>query len=163
MLVTWKKPLMAFGAMCAIVTLGSMSNPRQLMAQVKAALVRDEDSPGRGAFQTSLNLSFSGTSGAGITVPAGKRLVVDYVSVNGSGPSAGTQPYIVIYSSVGGGPQVPYTLTPTQSPIAVQQFEGNKEVRIYADTLFASLAFAGSTPPFLIFNVSISGHLIDMP
>ena len=54
MFATWKKPLMAFGAMCAILTLGSMSTPHKLLAQVRAALVRDEDSPGRGAFQTSL-------------------------------------------------------------------------------------------------------------
>ena len=143
---------------------GAYSTPVTVMnTTANAAAVRDEDSPGRNAFQTSLNLSLSGTSGTGLSIPAGKRLVIDYVSAAGAGPSVGTQPYVIIYTSLSGGPQVPYTLTPTQSPLATQQFQNSEKVAIYGDTAFVSLAFAGSNPPFLTLNVSISGHLIDIP
>jgi len=126
-------------------------------------ITQDRDSEARGAFQTSLALSLSGTSGAGVPIPPGTRLVVDYISVTGSGPSAGTQPYLILYSNVGAMPQGTYTLTPTQSSLATQQFQDSEAVKIYADSLFVSLAFAGSTPPFLVFNISISGHLVNIP
>lgn len=125
--------------------------------------VRDEDSPGRNAFQVTLPLSLSGVSGQGLTIPAGKRLVVDYVTAAGAGPSSGTQPYVYIYSTQGAGPSVPFVLTPTQSPLAPQQFQHSERAQISGDQVFVSLAFAGATPVFLSMNVSISGHLIDMP
>jgi hypothetical protein len=143
---------------------GAYSTPVTVMNTTSSAAgVRDEDSPGRNAFQTMLNLSLSGTSGTGISIPSGKRLVIDYVSTAGSGPSAGTQPYIAIFTTVGGGPSVTYTLTPTQSPLAPQQFQHSEKVAIYGDTAFVTLAYAGNTPGFLVANVSISGHLIDIP
>jgi hypothetical protein len=128
-----------------------------------AAGVRDEDSPGRNAFQASLNLSLSGVSGQGLSIPAGKRLVVDFVTFAGSGPSAGTQPYLEIFTTQGAGPSVGYQFRPSQSPLALQQFDLAQPVNIYGDNVFVSLAFAGNAPPFLSAGVSISGHLIDMP
>ena len=128
-----------------------------------AAVVRDEDSPGRDAFQTQLNLSLAGTSGQGLNIPAGKRLVIDYVAVAGSGPSTGTQPYVVIFTTVNGGPSVSYQLTLTQSTLAQQQFQDSEKVQIAGDTAFVSLAFAGNNPFFLNAAVSVSGHLIDIP
>jgi hypothetical protein len=143
---------------------GAYSTPVTVMnTTANAAAVRDEDSPGRNAFQTKVDLSISGTGGMGLSIPPGKRLVIDYVSAAGSGPSSGTQPYVEIYTSLSGGPQVNYTLTPTQSPIATQQFQHSEKVAIYGDTLFVSLAYSGSTPVFLTSSVSISGHLIDIP
>jgi hypothetical protein len=143
---------------------GAYSTPVTVMNTTSSAAgIRDEDSPGRNAFQTSMNLSFTGTSGSGISIPSGKRLVIDYVSAAGSGPPSGTQPYITIFTTVGGGPSISYTLTLTQSPIAIQQFQHSEKVAIYGDTAFVSLAFAGTTPGFLNANVSISGHLIDIP
>ena len=143
---------------------GAYSTPVTVMnTTANAAAVRDEDSPGRNAFQTKLDLSYSGVSGTGIRIPTGKRLVIDYVSVAGAGPSVGTQPYVLIYTSLSGGPQVNYTLTPTQSPLATQQFQDSEKVAIYGDTAFVSLAFAGNAPVFRTFGVSISGHLIDIP
>jgi hypothetical protein len=126
-------------------------------------IIEDRDSEARGAFQTSVDLSLSGTSGVGVSIPPGTRLVIDYVSVAGAGPSAGTQPYVILYSNVGVTPQATYTLTPTQSTLAPQQFQHTEAVKIYADSLFVSLAFSGSTPPFLTFHVTISGHLVTVP
>jgi len=53
-------------------------------------------------------------------------------------------------------------LTPTQSATAPTQFHHSEKVQIYADALNVGLAYAGFQPNFLVFQVSISGHLIDM-
>jgi hypothetical protein len=128
-----------------------------------AAGVRDEDSPGRNAFQTAVNLNISGVTGEGLTIPTGKRLVIDYVTVGASAPSAGTQPYIVIFTTLNGGPSVGYQMTLKQSPLALQQFGDSEKVQIYGDTAFVSLAYAGNVPGIYSAGVSISGHLINIP
>jgi len=124
---------------------------------------QDRDSEARGAFQTQMFLSISGTSGTGVLIPAGTRLVIDYVSIAASAPSSGTQPYVELFTTIGSGPAVNYTLTPTQSSLATQQFQHSEAVKIYADTLFVSLAFAGASPSFLTSAVTISGHLVNIP
>lgn len=73
------------------------------------------------------------------------------------------QPYVVIFTTLNGGPSVSYQLTLTQSSLALQQFGDSEKVQIAGDTAFVSLAFAGSNPFFLDAGVSISGHQIDMP
>ena len=163
MLGTWKKPLAAAALTCAVVTAISLSGPRQLIAQVRAALVQDVDEPAHGAFQAQLNLSLSGVSGTGLTIPAGKRLVIDYVTVAGAGPSSGTQPYLEIYTTVNGGPSINYQLRLAQSPITPQQFDDSEKVTIYGDTAFVSIAFSGASPFFLNESVTISGHLVAIP
>src|SRR5215467_14501820 len=45
--------------------------------------VRNADEPGRGAFQTTVQVAF-GQGLAGVSIPAGTRLVVDYVSIHGN-------------------------------------------------------------------------------
>jgi hypothetical protein len=160
---------------CALIVAGfAVMAPKAVKAAV-ATLVQvvntaanpvinqDKDNAGRGAFQTTFPLSLTGVSGTGVSIPPGTRLVIDYVSFAGSAPSAGTQPYIIIYSTVGSGPATPYQLVPTQSTLAPQQFDIAENVKIYADSLFVSLAYAGSTPPFMTGTVSISGHLVTIP
>jgi len=160
---TWKKPLAAAAVTCAVLAAVSLSSPGQLFAQVRAALVQDIDEPARGAFQAQVNLSLSGVSGTGISIPAGKRLVIDYVTVAGSGPSSGTQPYVDFYTTIGGGASTSYQLILTQSPLAPQQFQNSGQVTIYGDTVFVSLAYAGNVPFFLNATVTISGHLVSIP
>src|SRR6476660_2637923 len=101
MFASWKRRVTAAGVMTAILILGSLSGPRHLLAQVKYALVRDVDQPGRGAFQTTVTVGF-GTGLAGIPIPAGKRLIIDYVSIHGNADGTGgpTLPTILIESSI---------------------------------------------------------------
>jgi hypothetical protein len=162
MQIRWKKQIAAAALTAAVLTVGSLSGPRKLMAQVRAALVQDVDSPGRAPFEVQVNLSLSGVSGTGVTIPAGKRLVIDHISANLSGPSAGTQPYIVMFTTAAGSGSVSTQLAIPQSPLALQQFDYSAPETLYADTLFVSLAFAGSAPPFLTGNVSIHGHLVSL-
>jgi hypothetical protein len=165
MLVRWKKQLVAAGVTGAVLIGGSLLQPRHLMAQVaKWALVRDADQPARGAFQINVPLTFGGGF-VNVPIPSGKRLVVDYVALNGAAASSsgGIQPSVLFQSSLGANPAVTYYLTPTQSATAPTQFQHTEEVRIYADSLYVGLAYSGYAPSFLVFQASISGHLIDMP
>src|SRR5262249_31140546 len=108
-----------------------------------AAGVRDEDSPGRNAFQTSLSLSLTGVSGQGLSLPAGKRLVGDFWTVAGSGPSAGTPPLLEIFPPAGTGPTVGYQIQASQTAPAPQEFDLAQPLQLYGDNVFVSLAFAG--------------------
>jgi hypothetical protein len=116
------------------------------------------------AFQTSVTLGFDNVP---ITIPSGKRLVVDFVEIDGIAQSAGgpIQPDIMFYSSLNGGGSASYYLQPAPSPVNIPG-EGlvylAQPVKIYADTLSVSGGFAGYTPSFFQFAVNISGHLVPI-
>ena len=133
-------------------------------AQAKAALVQNVDEPARAPFQTSVNLNWTGSAYANIAIPAGKRLVIDFVSLSGAAATTGPfiQPYVFINSSVGGGTSSTYTFILNQSSVAPGQFNSIQQTTIYSDALSVSLAFAGYTPTFLVVTATISGHLINM-
>jgi hypothetical protein len=135
------------------------------MAQARPTLIQNTDAPARAPFQTTVSLNFStSTLFVSVPIPSGKRLVVDYVSVNGaaSSNSGPIQPVIILESSVAGSPSVSYYLTQTQSPLVTTQFHSEGPMTIYSDTLAVAFGFSGFTPSFAVFNVSISGHLISI-
>jgi hypothetical protein len=114
------------------------------------------------AFQTSFTLGFDNVP---ITIPSGKRLVIDFVEVNGfAQPTAGpVQPDIIFYSTLTGGGSASYYLQPAPSAVNIPgepQFYLAQPVKIYADTLSVSGAYAGYTPSTFTFNVNISGHFV---
>jgi hypothetical protein len=164
MFASWKRRLTAAGVMTAILILGSLSGPRHLLAQVKYALVRDVDQPGRGAFQTTVTVGF-GTGLAGIAIPAGKRLIIDYVSIHGNADGNGgvTVPTILIESAINGQGTVSYYISPVRVEPTIDQYRASQVVKIYADNLAIGVGYAGAVPLILSFAVDISGHLIDMP
>src|SRR5215472_6033077 len=126
--------------------------------------VRNADEPGRGAFQTTVNVAF-GQGLAGVPIPAGTRLVVDYVSIHGNASGPGTVvPTILFESSINSQPSVNYYISPVLiGDITTDQWRASEQVKIYADSLTVGLGFAGVVPTTLQFAVDISGHLIDMP
>ena len=124
--------------------------------------VQDVDQPARAPFQVVVALDINGVISTPVTIPTGKRLVVDYVSLEGS-TSALTQPVVILYSSVAGGPSTAYYLGPQASAIATGQFYQSEPVTIYADSFAVGLGYANATPAQLTFNVTISGHLISVP
>jgi hypothetical protein len=164
---TWKKQLVASAVMGAILIAGSLVNPRQLFAQaVKAVLTKDQDQPARGAFQTSIQFTFPNTLITSVPIPAGMRLVVDYVATAGAAQSSGgpIQPSIIFESSLNnGGGSANFYLTPVQSPLVTTQFNHSEKTTIYADNLNVAFGYSGYTPAFAVFNVAISGHLIAIP
>jgi hypothetical protein len=119
----------------------------------------------KNAFQVDFNL---GLSPQAIAIPSGQRLVVEFVNASGianslSGP---IQPSIILQSSLTGGGSANYYLQP--GPIAVNipgvnQLYLAQPVKVYADSLTVSPAFAGFPPFTYTFYVSLSGHLIPVP
>ena len=125
--------------------------------------VRNADEPGRGAFQTSVTVGF-GQGLVSVPIPAGTRLVIDYVAIHGnaSGPGA-VVPTILFESSINSQPSVNYYISPVQIDPTIDQWRSSEQVKIYADSLAMGVGYAGVVPTTLSFVVDISGHLIDMP
>ncbi len=149
------------GALALVAVLGKFY-AQPVMAQVRAALVQDVDQPARAPFQAVVPVNINNFTNTLVPIPTGKRLVVDFVSLDGASQSSGayTQPIIIFNSSVAGNPNAAFYIAPAQSTIAAGQFYQMQPVTIYADSLSVGPAYAGFTPNFMSFNVVISGHLI---
>jgi len=127
---------------------------------------QDVDQPARAPFQTTVNVNpVTNFNYTAVTIPAGHRLVVDYVSLSGAASSTGgpIQPIVILNSTIGGGPANLYYFAPPPTSNLPEQFYSAQQTTIYADTLLVGPAFAGFTPNFDNFNVVISGHLISNP
>jgi hypothetical protein len=100
-----------------------------------------------------------------VAIPAGKRLVIDFISMSGAAQTSGAyvQPIIILSATLQGGSQNLFYFAPLQDPNVPGQYYSSQQTTIYADTLSASPAFAGFTPTFMSFSVVISGHLIAAP
>jgi hypothetical protein len=160
-----KNRLLTFaGALALLAVIGKFYAP-PLMAQVRAALVQDVDQPARAPFQVTVPVNWNNFTTTAVPIPSGKRLVIDYVSVDGAAGTTGSyvQPILILNSSVAGGPASAYYIAPQQSTVAPGQYYKSEQATIYADTLSVSPAYAGFTPAFLVFNVVISGHLVTVP
>jgi hypothetical protein len=127
--------------------------------------VRNADEPAREAFETSINLNLTSPT-ANVTIPAGKRLVIEYVTCEASAFSPTGQVAPSFRLTVGlSGTGGEYNFIPqgntdvSASPI----FFGSYPVRIYADTLSLNAAYRGFVPTQLNLNVSIAGYLVSVP
>lgn len=157
-----KNKLLTFaGALALLGVLGKFYAP-PLMAQVRAALVQDVDQPARAPFQVTVPININNFNFTPVTIPAGHRLVIDYISMSGAAQTKSTdvQPIIILSSSVAGNPSALYYIAPPRSGNVPGQYYHTEKATIYADSLSVSPAFAGFTPSFMSFNVVISGHLI---
>ena len=160
-----KNKLLTFaGALALLAVLGKFYAP-PLMAQVRAALVQDVDQPARAPFQVTVPININNFTFTPVSIPAGKRLVVDYISMSGAAQTSGTdiQPIIIFSSSVAGSSNCLYYVAPQQSGTVPGQYYHTEKAAIFADSLSVSPAFAGFTPTFMAFNVVISGHLVSVP
>lgn len=160
-----KNKLHTFGAALMLLVVAGTFYAKPAMAQARPTLVQNTDEPARAPFQTTVSLNAStGNVFVSVPIPSGKRLVIDYVAVNGAASSnAGPiQPVIILESSIGGSPVVSYYLTQIQSPLVTTQFSSTGPMTIYSDTLSVAFGFSGFTPSFAVFNVSISGHLVSI-
>lgn len=132
------------------------------LARPVAAQSTTQDVPNPFVVTTTININnFTYTP---VAIPAGMRLVIDYVSLSGAAESSsgGIQPIVILNTELSGGNNLFY-FGPTQSTTVGGQFYMTEKTAIYADSLSVGPAFAGYTPSFLAFNVVISGHLIALP
>ncbi len=84
----WKRQVAAGALTAAVFLIGSLSGPKQLFAQVKAAMVQDVDQPARQPFQATVQMGPGNLSFVAVPIPSGKRLVVEYVAINGAAASS---------------------------------------------------------------------------
>jgi hypothetical protein len=136
--------------------------PKPVMAQARPALVQDVDQAARAPFTVTVPININNFNYTNVAIPAGKRLVIDYVTMSGAAQTTGAylQPIIIFSSSVAGNPNVLNYFAPNVSTSAPGQYYANFPTTLYADSLAVGPAFAGYTPSFLSFNVVITGHLI---
>ena len=124
----------------------------------------DYDAPGRDSFQASVSLSLSSPI-ASIAIPAGYRLIVEEVNIAGSagGTSGPVQPIVLTYPATAAHGQSSYYFSTNPATLLAgveDQFYADFPVHQYAETFSVGLGYAGYTPSYIDFNVSVSGHLI---
>ena len=103
-------------------------------------------------------------TGTVTTVPAGKRLVIEYVSANFQLPSTQAVVELVLQSPPG---TVSHYLTPIRTGVfgTHDLWSASQQLRLYADggdQVLAALSRTGTTEAVSM-SVSISGYLIDLP
>ena len=131
----------------------------------KAAIVKDIDQAARAPFQATVTLDFNNFVYTPVPIPAGQRLVVEYVSISGAAQSNNgpVQPIVLLSSSVAGNPGATFYMGPTPAATLPTQYYHAQPTTIYADSLQIGPGYAGYTPSYLILNVVVSGHLIAIP
>lgn len=117
------------------------------------------------AFQVTVPVNINNFVFTPVTLPAGKRLVIQNVSLSGAAETTGAdiQPIVILGSTLGSGSTNLRYFAPNQSGTVPGQYFGDFETTLYADTLEVGPAFAGYTPNFLAFNVVITGYLVSVP
>lgn len=129
--------------------------------------VRDVDSPGRQPVTAEGSCSGSGCSATVYTVPAGKRLIVEYASITANIPAGKVARWRLFTNNAGQqGTELNFPLT--QPPVIfgiISQSTAGQQVRLYAEA-GSEVRMNGTTsdnamPSNYIF--SISGYLVDVP
>jgi hypothetical protein len=148
------------GVLALLAVIGKFYAPPVLAAV--AAMVQDIDQPARAPFQATVPININNFNYTSVLIPAGQRLVIDYVSMSGATQTTGAyvQPIIILSSNVAAQPSALYYIAPPQNADVPGQYYHTEKTTIYADSLLVGPAFSGFTPSFMSFNVVISGHLI---
>ena len=134
-------------------------------AAVAAANVKDVDQPARAPFQASVELNYNNFAYTAVPIPAGQRLVIEYVSISGAAQSNSgpIQPIALLTTTLANNPGASFYFAPAADVALPTQFYRGETTSIYADTLEIGPGFAGYTPSFMVMTVTISGHLISVP
>jgi len=122
----------------------------------------DADVAGREPFQATVQLNISGNVVAAVTIPAGKRLVVDEVNIAGDAASSTgpIQPIILAYVNQTANGQSNFYYSVAPSALVSGQYYSDFPVKLYADSLSFGLGFSGYSPSYLGMIINVSGHLI---
>ena len=134
-------------------------------AAIAAANVKDVDQPARAPFQVTVPVNVNNFVYTPVPIPAGQRLVIEYVSISGAAQSSSgpVQPIVLLASSVANNSGATFYMAPPANSLLPTQFYHSEPAVIYADALAVGPAFSGYTPSFMVMNVVISGHLIATP
>ncbi len=126
------------------------------------------DFAARNAFSEQIRVDVTGFASADFTIPSGKRLVIECVSVSGFDRQEGGDPSITLLAILGEALPTSYHLTPVRTeasgPNAPEDsYAGTQLVRFYADALRVSINFGVDTTVVGSFIVTVSGFLVDQP
>jgi hypothetical protein len=174
--------LLTFGGSITLLVITSLINPSSAQAQFSNPVRvlntptqpvpnRDVDQPARQAFDAQATVAipanaFGGSATFNFTIPAGKRAVVEYVSLLGELPTGqqvalfrlqgvlnnqGTEHYVPVIKQVTGA--------------SLDRFVAGQPVTIYADPSLISVEVGRSSTSVVStqFLVRISGHFVTMP
>jgi hypothetical protein len=116
------------------------------------------------AFQITVPININNFTYTPVAIPAGQRLVIQNVSLNGAAQTNGAyvQPIILLTSTLGTDASNTRYFGPNPSGTAPGQYYADYPTTFYADALQVGPAFAGYTPTFMSFNVVITGYLVDI-
>ena len=133
--------------------------------------VRDVDNPARQPFQIGFPFTMNPATiqvFQSFTVPVGKRLVIEYVSMGSGSVPVGQHLFIILLTTVGGVGAFHYVaVTPQGSlppPNAADTFVASQPMRVYADpgtTVNIQMqreSGVGACEP----NLTVSGYLVDV-
>jgi hypothetical protein len=166
-----KRLLMVFGAASLAGILGVILTPK--VAHAVATLVdvaRNEENPARSPFQKELDFSITDggiAATSSFAVPAGKALVIDFVSGAAFQPAGETMRNYEIFTRVN-GVQALHSFAPGQvtadSGGGTDQFT-SQPVVIYADQASEVdfIAVRVQSTGFTSGSVTVSGHLVNAP
>ena len=167
---------LAITSVCALAQITEPPRPRAALAStavvavtpkaaVAAANVKDVDQPARAPFQATVQLNINNFTYTAVPIPAGQRLVIEYVSISGAAQSNNgpVQPVALLTTTLAGNPGASFYFAPPADVALPTQFYRGETTAIYADTLEVGPGFAGYAPSFMVLNVVISGHLISVP
>jgi len=145
----------------------SITNPA-----TNPVLVRDVDNPARHAFQQEVDVTFNAGEtfvNPTIDVPAGKRLVVEYVSITACLPAGQKLTNAEIRTgATGGNPFVAMIVTPGSTACAdlFDGFTASQMVRFYKDAGMGGLVVSVGRnvgTDFGSVDSTIVGYLVDLP
>ena len=119
-----------------VVVLGGVF-AKPLIAQVRATLIRDTDNPALAPFRGRVDYDLCCTNDGRLmtTVPAGKRLVIEYISWNSFTSTGDEMIFAGLQSGAGGTFVVQIKINPVHSSI-VPSFklqDGSQTVKAYFD------------------------------
>jgi hypothetical protein len=131
--------------------------------------VQDVDNPARQAFQQDISFilpdNFSEVCSPLTNVPAGKRLVIEYISGKATLPAAEQKMRSFSIRTTINGNLVYHYVVPTATGI-FNEYVAGQQVRLYADAnTLPHICVSRGNPNDGVVSVqaSISGYLVDMP
>jgi hypothetical protein len=171
-MVRTKRALLGLGLFALAAVAASALVP-PVVAQVRAALVRDVDHPARSSVLFAADVSipnteFNDSVFTGV-IPPGKKLVVEFVTANCSSPSADRLQLVLELRQPGGALSPPVKIPVVQEPLShlpqSSAWGAAEMTRLYADhhpqgSVRVS-AFRFTNAGNVACDVILSGHTVD--
>jgi hypothetical protein len=158
-----KTKLMMFaGALVFLAGVGHFG-AKPLMAQIRAALVKNIDEPGRAPYQNSNHCTTSGPinfcGGQFATVPLGKRLVVQHVSISFfCSPACTYSPVLIgIEGQAGADAMAAYVM-----PVGSQDGSVDQNILLYIEPGNTPIFATNFTSSHSSAKITLTGYLVDL-